>query len=227
MQIVFVGGWGFTETHYQPFLTGLEESLSAGTVTGHSPLAQRSPVVQITSGSWYPDLNSEVNTLPSSFIGIGHSLGVAYLLKHYAQNLEALINISGFPCFVKTSQQPYGASPKILRAMQQKFNTHPEHVLQDFYQKCGVADAPLPDAKHYSSFAVSLAMLGNTIFFTPPLCPTLSLHSVEDAIVSVSNTKHFGTETILYQGASHALPLTHTAQIIEDITAFLARQSCP
>jgi pimeloyl-ACP methyl ester carboxylesterase len=262
MQIVFVGGWGFTETHYQPFLSGLKESL-----------AEEGYIQHIENMSCVSFPCKRESTLPTPFIGIGHSLGVASLLKHYAQNLKALINISGFPCFVKTPQQPYGASPKILRAMQQKFDTHPERILQDFYQNCGVADAPLPDAKHYPSFAESLEMLGDTTFFTPPPCPTLSLHSVEDAIVSVSNTKHFTAETVLstssnpfigmsgekeffeetqayssvradsekksddanrprkevnrrallYDGGSHALPLTHTTQIIQDITAFLKR----
>lgn len=269
MQIIFVGGWGFTETHYQPFLSGLKESLSAG----HSPLAQRSPVVRITSESLYPDLNSliksEVNTLPAPFIGIGHSLGVASLLKHHAHNLSALINISGFPCFVKTPEQPYGMPLKILRAMQQKFATHPEHVLQDFYQNCGVeAIELLPTAENnrdansfwppafagdsdgvctiksnplrkqgsssffleedwYKNLSKGLEILGDTTFYTPPPCPTLSLHSTNDAIVSVSNTKHFAAETVLYEGGSHALPLTHTAQVIENIVAFLTRHRCP
>jgi pimeloyl-ACP methyl ester carboxylesterase len=250
MQIVFVGGWGFTQEHYQPFLKGLEERLSEkGCIK-------------------YIDNTSRVSFDPP-FIGIGHSLGVAYLLKHHAHNLSALINIGGFPCFVKTPQQPYGASPKILRAMQQKFDTQPEQVLHDFYKNCGVETIELlPTAENnryansfwtpayagdsdgvctiksnplrrqgsssflleedwYQNLRKGLLMLGDTTFFTPPLCPTLSLHSVEDTIVSVANAKHFGTETILYEGASHALPLTHTTQVIEDIVAFLTRHSCP
>ncbi len=213
MQVVFIGGWGFTETHYQPFLSGLKESLGSEWHIQENMSCVSFPC------KWE-------STLPFSFIGIGHSLGVASLLKNHTKNLKALINISGFPCFVKTPEQPYGIAPKILRAMQQKFETHPEHVLQDFYKNCGVADVPLPDAKHYPSFAESLEMLCDTTFFTPPPCPTLSLHSIEDTIVSIANTKHFGTETIVYEGASHALPLTHTAQLIQDIVAFLMRQSC-
>lgn len=277
MQIIFVGGWGFTETHYQPFLKGLEESLSATKAEKPIPHTQSEfPAkagIQTSSKNRavtkqkiiFVDFYNPPSPLPSPFIGIGHSLGVAYFLKHHANHLSTLINISGFPCFVKTPQQPYGASPKILRAMQQKFETHPEQVLQDFYQNCGVETIELlPTAENnrdansfwlpayagdsdgvctiksnplrrqgassfllkedwYKNLRKGLEILSDTAFHPAPLCPTLSLHSKNDAIVSISNIKHFGRETIVYEGASHALPLTHTAQVIQDIVSYL----CP
>lgn len=109
--VVCVPGWGFGPQVWAPLRAACADVLAGRGVQ----------VVDLWRDSVF-------DALPDRFIGMGHSLGVLWLLRNMADRMQACVSIAGFTRF------PVAA--RVLERMQARFQDDPERVLMDFRMRC-------------------------------------------------------------------------------------------
>ncbi|HPD82211.1 MAG TPA: hypothetical protein PLK85_00180, partial [Alphaproteobacteria bacterium] len=113
MNLVFVHGWGSGPFVWKDILPSFE--------------SYNCTVVNLGF------LGEENLSVPDEkFIGIGHSLGGAWLLKHYPERLSGFISIASFNCFYQHIPQ------HILSKMQKNIAKDMTAQLQDFWHHAGL-----------------------------------------------------------------------------------------
>jgi len=113
MNLVFVHGWGSGPFVWKDILPSFE--------------SYNCTVVNLGF------LGEENLSVPDEkFIGIGHSLGGAWLLKHYPERLSGFISIASFNCFYQHIPQ------HILSKMRKNIAKDMTAQLQDFWHHAGL-----------------------------------------------------------------------------------------
>lgn len=164
---------------------------------------------------------------------VGHSYGFYYLLQHARQhwphiNIAGWVSVCGFTHFMRntTELNKVGTPRRALEAMRARLQTDPQATLQDFYQRCGLAnDLAVPHHDEVNQLSAHLALLQNAQT-TLPMQPVLALAGERDEIVvpELSRACFAPSPTVQVQwfDATHALPRTHATACAQAIQAWSA-----
>jgi pimeloyl-[acyl-carrier protein] methyl ester esterase len=202
LSLVFVHGFGFTPSCFDKVIAGI-------------------PYPTIVIDHWCVP-----PTLPDFFIGIGHSLGCAWLLSTFPHRLKGLVAISGFGCFIQNNTNPLGIPFCVVKHMQRNMHHAPRAVLKDFYKRCCIEqevridDLPLPALVHALDYLIKTDVR-DVIHHAP--FPIKAIHGTQDHVVPYDLARHhFPTLTPLDTN-SHVLPLTHSQHIIQAIDQIVSQ----
>ena len=175
---------------------------------------------------------------------VAHSMGsieaVNYLARHGAERIARLVLVAPTtPFIVQTEDNPVA----VPRAMVEAQNAA---IAQDFPKWMGENEAPffMPDTPDVTrawiremmvSVPLPVALACRRTISSADLraaaksidCPTLIVHGDKDASAPLELTGAKtaalirGSKLAIYEGAPHALPLTHSARLMADLLAFI------
>ncbi len=160
----------------------------------------------------------DMNVPDGKFIGIGHSLGGSWLLKHHANQMDAFVSISSFNCFFKHI-------PKhILGAMERNIAKDAEKQLKDFWSHAGLDQRDGFKELKITKLIEGLTWLSKWETDIPNGLPIRVLASRNDQIVPEKMTADiWGDYNIDWvEDGGHMLPLTQAEWCIDKIRNFLS-----
>lgn len=154
-----------------------------------------------TGQAFTPALDEAAQT-GTRWIAVGHSYGFAYLMQQPVP-WSAAISINGFTRFCRRPGKTEGTPVRLLDAMLARLETQPQATVEDFYQRCGRMQP------NFQQLDVPLLrthlMRLRDLDLPPPVCPVLSLSTLDDAIVPPALTQAcFGEVACMrqeYQGS--------------------------
>lgn len=211
-KLVFIHGWSFNSTMWDPLISKLSgfdcHTIDLGFIAGGK--------------TTWPDVREPA-------IYIGHSLGVLWLLNEWQQSdkspkPEAIISIAGFTNFTKFTDR------RVLAFMQRGLKKQPEAQLNQFWQQAGVEQTSLDelsqkqfDQQQLSQGLAWLATLDGAEQFKNLTCPKLILASKADKIVPPEGSAgQWPDETIIWHDTTpHILPLADPDWLAIKIEDFL------
>jgi pimeloyl-[acyl-carrier protein] methyl ester esterase len=198
MKLVFVHGWGsgpFLWKEITPHFSGHECHLVNLGFLGEK----------------------DVSVPNEKFVGIGHSLGGAWLLKHYPDQMTGFISIASFNCFYKY------VPTQVLNMMKRNIAKDVTKQLKDFWHHAGL-DHPggfknLKPAK----LIEGLSWLGQWQSDIPAGLPVKALASRDDHIVPADMSQSiWGDYDLTWtEDGGHMLPLTKPEWCTTYIKEFL------
>lgn len=161
--------------------------------------------------------DEDFNLPEGEFIGIGHSLGGLWLLKHYPERLLGFISIASFNCFYK--HIPH----QIMAKMQKNIAKDMTKQLQDFWHHAGLDHVGGFKKLKPLKLAESLGWLSKWEADIPADIPIKVIASHNDQIVPEKMTKDiWGNHDIQWVNeGGHMLPLTQSEFCLEHIKEFL------
>ncbi|PCJ98123.1 MAG: hypothetical protein COA45_08190 [Zetaproteobacteria bacterium] len=204
MNIVFVHGWGMNSKIW--------DAMSA------SFLEADCSVVDLGF------IGGDENTQCSKAIYITHSLGTMWALKHHLSDIEALVVVNGFSCFLDFAQA------RVLRTMQKRLLRNPSVQMQSFWESCGVPD----DAQNQFSDPLNTDKLHEGLEWlinwdlSEPLralqAPVLSLSGRNDFVLphNKMKTQWAGYDMQTHEHGGHVLPLSHPQWCADQIKGFIS-----
>ncbi|MFV3130422.1 alpha/beta fold hydrolase [Niveispirillum sp. KHB5.9] len=155
-------------------------------------------------------------------IGIGHSLGAAWLLA-YGPKLSGLISLNGFTRFSAAPGFP-GTHPRVLAQMRRRLLADAPAVLAEFHGRAGLALADDPAGA--GELAQGLDLLANIDArgaFGVFARPHLALAGTDDAIVPPAHAQACFPDPVMVDGVGHALPLVRPDLCARHILELAAR----
>lgn len=163
-------------------------------------------------------LGDEETSVPEGkFIGIGHSLGGLWLLKHYPEQMQGFISIASFNCFYKHIPQ------QILSKMKKNIAKDITTQLKDFWHHAGL-DQPkgfknLKPAK----LIEGLGWLSTWKANIPSDIPIKVIACHNDHIVPEKMTQDiWGNYDIKWiEDGGHMLPITQPEWCTDHIKSFI------
>ena len=207
MKFVYVHGWGFDASFWQPLMARLGE----GTCLDLGYIAPQQ--------SEFPQLNESV-------VIVAHSFGVQFMLRNMLQHKPAaFVAINGFARFTKSDDFPTGVHPKLLKRMIMGFGAKPDQVYADFMGQCG--DVSLYEGElNTGRLAEDLnAMMDwdERTKLQDLNVPVLALAGDDDQVVSpdMSRASFDGFELHMKDGGDHILPQSATDWCASKIESFL------
>ena len=151
------------------------------------------------------------------FIGIGHSLGGLWLLKHYPNQMIGFISISSFTCFYKHIPQHF------LSKMKKNVARDVTAQLKDFWSHAGL-DQPkgFMNIKPVKLIE-GLTWLSKWRADIPPNLPVKALAACNDHIVPKEMTEDiWGNYDIEWiETGGHMIPLTQSEWCLKEIKSFI------
>lgn len=214
LPIVFVHGWAFDPTVWDRTRTALgatrTQCLDFGFFSSHPAMA-----------------------LPTQpYIGVGHSLGALWLLRHHGPLCQGLLLINGFSRFSAAPDFTHGIPPRVIGRMRTGLQHAPAGMLRTFRQRAGI-DTPVPPHIACDRLGQGLDTLMD-MDCRPDLhhttCPVQVMAGTHDAIAPPDLTRACfppdGPIATRWLDAGHLLPLTHAAQCAHAI-ADLTRRITP
>lgn len=214
--IVFVHGWGFDASFFDPLANELTRLLG-----GH-------PQCRWDRGYFEEDAFHE--DLPTGrWIGVGHSLGFHRLL---GLPLEGFVSLAGFTRFCALADESSGTSLSVLQLMISGFKKHPQAVLAAFDYRCGVSWAIIHKASIHSDRLLEDLMSMKTLNVIPSLVdykkPLLVLTDRDDKIVSQNlledNFKDFKQVTWeIGEGGGHVFPYSSASWCAQKIKEWMVK----
>jgi pimeloyl-[acyl-carrier protein] methyl ester esterase len=180
--LVFVHGWGFDRTIWDPLRRALAGRPGAAIDLGYFG----EPMLAMPEGP---------------VVAVGHSFGALWLLRNRPAELRGFVAVNGFDRFP--------LSRRIVDRMLARFSAQPLAVLTEFRRRCG-ADAP-PDGIDAGRLAADLVLLRDEderAAATALGCPILSLESEADPILDGPGFSGAPVEQAVLAGHGHLLPLT-------------------
>lgn len=151
------------------------------------------------------------------FIGVGHSLGGSWLLKHYPDQMAGFVSIASFNNFYKYIPQ------QILAKMQRNIIHDMNFELQSFWQHAGLhSNAGFKNA-NLAKLVEGLTWLSKWSAEIPVDLPIKILASNDDQIVPEKMTqKIWGNHEIKWiKKGGHMLPLTQAEWCVQEIKDFI------
>jgi len=247
MKILFVHEWGTDPGIWHPVCESLSEQQiyildlgflrrqSQGSVgpVKHMPLE----VGNDASRHW---INQPFGTnhripVPGPYLGIGHSLGVAWLLRYASNSLTGLISIAGFSSFANPRTIPG------LEKMKKGLTKNPAVQMKSFWKSAnirldllaGINQGPSSEIEHILDLDKLNAGLdylseGDESSTLECLsCPVRALASRDDKIVPETMTRSQWTENQLRWANSggHGLPISQVDWCVDQINLFIAELS--
>lgn len=159
----------------------------------------------------------EIAIPEGKFIGIGHSLGGPWLLKHYPEQMIGFISIASFNCFYQHVPQ------QILRSMRKNITKDMTAQLIDFWKHAGLDDPRSFKNLNLDKLIKGLNWLSQWDIDIPSNLPVKSLASRDDQIVSEKMSQYIWNDYDIQwiDKGGHMLPLTQSKWCIEEITKFI------
>jgi pimeloyl-[acyl-carrier protein] methyl ester esterase len=188
--ILLVHGWGYDSTIWDAVADRLGDL----------------PVHRIDLG-FFGQARTELPQAPC--IGIGHSLGFLWLLRHALPVCRALVAVNAFPRFTEAADFQPAVAPRLLARMRQQFERQPGAVLDDFWERCGAAGpVRAAETSHLSDGLIWLQDWDERYRLANFNGPLTVIASREDAIVPPAMTMQaFASRDIhWHESAGHALP---------------------
>lgn len=247
MKIVFVHGWGTDSGIWNPICKKLSHHEIYTVDLGFLNRPKLNNSVEKNSvqnkNKNYAKIHKIIQTfdtnhnLPvaSPFLGIGHSLGVAWLLKHASSSLSGLISIAGFAKF----SVPY--TLPILEKMKKGLDRNPTAQLKLFWRSANIRLDMTDDKDHGPPFVIGNILdlnklkagldylsEGDESYYLENLtCPVRALASHDDEIVNESITRgQWTSEQLRWANTGgHGLPTSQVGWCVEQIESFVAELS--
>ncbi|MDD9331104.1 MAG: hypothetical protein PV340_00240 [Wolbachia sp.] len=160
----------------------------------------------------------------STFIGIGHSLG---LMKLASLNVKfkALIGIQAFVKFLGFDSQLHRERELELKTMMRNFKISPIETMMSFYKRCGVNLINDNSFNHLDKVKLMQDLKLLTTTHELPCMPLLILGATDDTIVPPGLIyDNFGNDVkvIMHNKGRHSLGLREHSFIYEQIVNFLS-----
>lgn len=193
--ILFVHGWGYDASFWDPLRQALEV-----------------PNTALDLGYF----GAENTAVPDGVtLLVGHSLGFLWLARQRALQHLPLIGINAFPRFLETDDYTPAVAPRVLDRMKRRVLADPAAVLTEFWHRAGTRG---PDkAPDSTALATGLDHLARWDERQKLANRTGSLRLIAgeaDAIVPAAMTRMaFKTSAIDWLPGGHALPCTHPAEL--------------
>ena len=203
MHAVFVHGWGYHAGLWKDVIA-LNSELSVSLVD--LGFVAGGPV--------------GVETWPEDSIGIGHSLGLLWLLQQEGRRFRALVSVQGFDCFcchVPTAR---------VEAMRRGLKQNAGETLGNFWRSCGTPDFGDPEDLNIEKLDTGLDWLTNWNATGRAAAlgrPLLALAARDDPIVPASmSASIWGEQNVTWSDeGGHALPLRRPAWCADRIQEFV------
>jgi len=203
LPLVLVHGWAFGPDFWAP----LQRELGA------------TDALTLDLGFFGPEA---LNLPDEPFVGVGHSLGLLWLLRHAPDRMAALVSLGGFGRF----DVPAGPT----RAMRRGLSRAPAQVIAAFHQACALPDELAPDATRMAQARPDHLAQGLDWLLQwderPALDgfsrPLLALAAADDAIVPPDLSRvSFPNTLVMLDSGGHAFPASRPAQCALHIAPFL------
>ncbi len=210
MNFLFVHGWGFNPSFWEPLIA-------------RSQAMRGAQVTCIDLGFIISDqARQSAYDASSDTVVIGHSLGVMWALEQGCSDICAFISINGFDCFYRD------VNPASISLMRRGLKRNPYAQMCDFWKRCGAGSTPFFNAESLNAQALAdgleqLAQGDYSAQRKALTAPVLALASTQDAIVpqEMSTSIWQNADLRLCETGSHVLPLTHTQWCAQHIDGFL------
>ncbi len=199
MDIVFVHGWGSAPFVWKDILPHFEKNYDCHTIN-------------------MGFLGDEDFTMPEGkFIGIGHSLGGLWLLKHYPEQMIGFISVASFNCFYKYIPE------QILDSMKRNMVQNSVDQVKEFWHHAGLDQSGGFKNLKPAKLIEGLSWLSKWDAETPNGLPVMVLASRNDHIVPRRMTeKIWGEYPIKWiDTGGHMLPITQSEWCTEHIKSFI------
>ncbi|GBQ11071.1 alpha/beta hydrolase [Komagataeibacter rhaeticus] len=211
LPIIFMHGWAFDPTVWEQTRAAL------------GPMETRC----LDFGFFSPRADLDLPARP--YVGVGHSLGALWLLRHHGPHCRGLLLINGFSRFGAGPDFADGISPRIIARMRTGLRHAPEGMLRTFRQRAGI-NTPVPPHIACDRLEQGLAALMD-MDCRPDLrhapCPVHVMAGTHDAIAPPGLTRAcfppHGPVLTRWLDAGHLLPLTHAADCARAITDLTRR----
>lgn len=199
MKFVFVHGWGFDASFWQPLLRSLSYKNCDVVDFGY-----------FDSEMCLPDFEEAIY--------VTHSLGTMWALKNRADHMKALIAVSGFGLFQNF------VDARVLESMQKNLGRSAEKQMQEFWSMCGMT--PEQENLNVEALQEGLSFLceGDESETLKNLSvPVLSLAGEQDKVTSLKKMKQewSGFDLRICADGGHVLPQSHVSWCAEEITGFI------
>lgn len=198
--IVLAHGWGFDARLWDPVLAEIGDLPTLALDLGFLGEPHH-----LDPASWPGD----------RILGVGHSLGLLWLLRHARGRCRGLLAVSGFPCFTERHDFRPAVPRRVVAAMARRVREAPGETLAAFRARAGVAGPP-PDRIEPARLAEGLAWL--MAWDERPGLEDLDLAALageDDLIVPPAMTRAaFPASRITWiAGGHHVLPLQHPGRV--------------
>lgn len=207
--LVFVHGWGFDASFWNPLRAALSEFDDLAFDLGF--LGDES-LPEVPAGG--------------RRVAVGHSTGFLWLLKAKPFAWDALVSINGFSRFVEGEGFRPAVAPRLLDRMIARLGHCPEEVTADFLARCGSREKPgrlNPERLHEG--LIWLRDWDARAELDSDSTPVLVLAGKRDPIVPVAMTEHcFAANSRIvrhwHETGGHLLPLSAPAWCARHIREF-------
>jgi pimeloyl-[acyl-carrier protein] methyl ester esterase len=207
--LLYVHGWGFTPSFWQPLIKKLPKY----------------PFITYDLGFFNHENhnNEDLSILldkTSPVIAIGHSYGLQWLADYQKKNLhpfKALISINGFTCFARKNNFPEGIAPLMIEKMKRECQINPVKTLKKFHDSLGSHPPLATPHQGNLSQALEKMMIGDH----RDICPDLSLCGLSDSLLSKELSLACFSEEIKWHQGGHLLPLDDPRWCAEAILDFI------
>ncbi len=129
VRLLFVHGWAFTPAFWEPLAREM------GDIPSH----------RLDLGFFGPERLDAPFDGDEPIVGIGHSLGLMWLLRHGGGPLAGLVSLGGFSLFTAKEDAPCGVSSTAVKAMRRGLGRNPAAVLETFHHNCATPATLCPD----------------------------------------------------------------------------------
>ena len=194
--ILFVHGWGYDASFWDPVRAALGKVKSAALDLGY--------------------FGREDVAIPDGVtLLVGHSLGFLWLIRQRALKHLPLVGINAFPRFLEAEDYRPAIAPRVLERMRRRVISDTRGVLEDFWTRAGTAGPDrAPDPAALTEGLGHLATWDERAILASRASRTRLIAGREDAIVPAAMTKMaFRDHEITWLPGGHALPLTQAADI--------------
>ena len=215
LPVAFVHGWAFEHTFWQATRVAL----------GSWPTR----ALDFGFFSDQPDM-----ALPDQpYIGVGHSLGALWLLRHHGPLCRGLVLINGFSRFGAAPGFPDGIPRRVIERMRLGLLREPVGLLHSFRQRAGI-ESPLPahiDSARLETGLRALMDMDCTPDLSPAKCPRHAVPGTQDSIATPALTRACfpagGKTPTEWMEGGHLLPLTQPEACARIIRTMSQRITAP
>jgi pimeloyl-[acyl-carrier protein] methyl ester esterase len=205
--LIFVHGWGFDASFWQPVAERLPEFARVFVDFGFRANAPHHPKI------------------PGAIV-VGHSMGFAWALANLPRPWAGAVAVNAFARFTRAPDFVSGVAPRMIERMQARFAEEPAAVTADFLTRCGV-DQPNVDDIRPAPLGEALCWLAQCderAAMRALDCPVQALAGTRDAIVPEAMSREAFAEVplVLAEGADHLLPISHPEWVAGQIRLFAA-----
>ncbi|GAB6035534.1 alpha/beta hydrolase [Fundidesulfovibrio butyratiphilus] len=212
--LVFVHGWGFDATFWRPIRALLSDYPSTALDLGFFGRVRLYPPEEA-----------------SPLVGVGHSLGVLWLLRQSFFDLSLLVSLAGFTAFTAGPDLPHGAPEAPVRAMRKGLRRDPEGVLRAFYQTCGLPSSLAADIEYADPIRLARGLDGLLTWRQEPRFPIWALAAEDDAVVTPAHTRDAFADTAVrldfLDSGGHAFPAVRPEETAAFIRQALSQHPWP